>query len=1236
MGVRGVYKKDSSGKRYLAYTVKDTPKGQVTTRYTSKGRTIVEDGQAGRDQLARIQAEKQAQVMKLDQEKKAKVQQELQKRQQLEQQNRTAQLQQRYTQQAQRLYNRSYDNLSENQRQQVRRSEYDVRQSQALRLGLSGKVQRLGVQSVVVPKNKIAPVKVISPTGDKSYINRDSYKRYQKEMNNYSKIMQKVNQGRATNRDYIEAMNIAYRQGIKISDIRNLPNTNELNRKASRDLFASVVESSLPQFKYGKKAEILNKANNIIAYNYLKNLATNNMSTLNKGDKITIPYGKGVKKVSKRELMDLIIDLEPKQDPLKNLKPGQVAVNGVVYTPKSEKERSFYLALNKHLARDNRFKALFTKVQTALGLEIKDQDKWWSKAIKGVGNVGVGLASLPLLAWNVLDKATLQIRGRYFSGKELNQSIKREQARAREQTTKEALPTFVKSLDPTKPENWAGIALTIIGFRAGLRSVTRAGLKTTKGFVPSVRNASEMKSALVTRQTQVATARKLARQSIKAKSNVRLNTKLLKNFDKLDNSITKSIKEINKIIKDPKVLKLIDMNPLVKTADLLKTVGKQKYVFHATSATPKSLFGQVMKKLKSPKEIVKAVQEASGKLKRDVPVKTAIEKSIIDFVKQNKGVLGGGKAQNSFVKFYLKRATGDFDVLIKNASSKMNSLVKQLRRKFPNTKFEPVVLKQKGFNVYRLKVNGKVLVDFDPISKGLKYQTSKGLRYMSPKQLALNKLEAIQNPLKKFRWAKDTKDLRKLTGNIISDKKFMNKYKNPRNVLEVIKKTEGMGKSRIKFGETQMFFDYEVATGYAYKGMMRQVIPKAFTKWLSEIKIPGGAGKIAVPKSFIKKLNSFKYIKASDKFTILKMKAKISDLPAKLRARVKLASQGKLSSKQSVQLRKDLNSWVNKNPQKMSIGSRTGSQIRGERETVLPVGSKVFKQKYKFTYDPETKIYINVLETSLKRLPKKANISIIKRIRAMPKETLQRFVRNFSKGDISKVRKYNKLIKRADYLTSGRYMDFIEFNKRLFASKFAKAKGMIKRSSKAIKRRKTTPIVRRRSTRELAEDIGAITRRPTRPKVRPSSRTTIRPQARTKPRAVKRPSTRLTGRAPTRVAPRTTTRPRSRARTPVRPRVEPRVTVRPRPRPRPRVPIRPLPRKILRRIPKRFRRRITSNREKEELIKWLKEQPIKYRPSLVAVLYEITSYKIPKSSTGIDIRPMIIARPRSKAYKGKR
>lgn len=61
-------------------------------------------------------------------------------------------------------------------------------------------------------------------------------------------------------------------------------------------------------------------------------------------------------------------------------------------------------------------------------------------------------------------------------------------------------------------------------------------------------------------------------------------------------------------------------------------------------------------------------------------------------------------------------------------------------------------------------------------------------------------------------------------------------------------------------------------------------------------------------------------------------------------------------------------------------------------------------------------------------------------------------------------------------------------------------------------------------------------------------------------------------------------------------------------------------------LPFKFKKKVSTKKTKKELIEFVLSVPAKYRPSLVAILYRITGYKIPKRLTGFEVRPIIIKR----------
>lgn len=957
--------------------------------------------------------------------------------------------------------------------------------------------------------------------------------------------------------------------------------------------------------------------------------------------------------------------------------PG-VTINGVTYHARSKGEYLFFKNIKKANDRDAKFNQGFSNAQKALGLDIRDMDRWYAKFLKGAGNFGLALVYGGGFISSALAKLSLIIQGSRLD-KGTKKAIAEEaglvKGRAITEVRKKNL--VGKQIDPTKPENWFLILAAVLGVAYGKGYLARVKTRFGRAYVPSVRNASAMEAALLEAKVKVGAAKILSRRGIKAGVEVAFETRRLARLNALERSINGALKTVRKVIKDPKVLKLIDMNPVIKTAKLIKNIGKERLVFHATKASFRDLFGQTYKGLKTIKEILAAVKKNSLKSPRGLAAKSGLEYFLVKQLRKARAVITGAKSQNAFVKSLLRRKTFDFDVIVKNNGAKAKQIVAAVKKQYPKAKVELSSFTKvndygQRMKVYQIKINGRKMVDLVDTKnvKNLKFTVTKdGDRLASPEYLARQKVLAIKDPKAAFRKAKDTGDLRRLVGSFFKDSRFIRKVKDPKNYLTVKAQPKGMGASRIKFGETQLFFDFEVPTGYAYNALLRNVIPKKVLQFLKNLKIPRFSKKTTrgvkldglkvFKDEFIKQLNNIKHIKASDRFTVLKVKTPISKFPARLAERIRLAARGKLSAKQATKLRIELNEYINKNPNKVFVGSRTGSKAIGEREVVLAEESKVVgkpgkvvdKVRRKVGIDPETKLFFDVIESGIKKAPKR--VPFLKKIRAVIKELRKdKFAsirRRFGKQDLAKVWRFKYILKRTNKLTNPQYRDLISIIQKMLRSKKASKVKLVTKKGKANARRPTRVRVRgrRSSVRTAATALRgykapktrrtfskASARHETRKaRIRPISRPR-RPNR--KPRPRRRPNVLPRSRTSTR--PRNRARPRKRTRSRLRPpsprprpRARPRPRSRPRPRPRPR--IRPRPRSrisprqfqaLRKRIPPRFRRRIKTAKDKKDLLEWFVREPAFFRPSLAAVILNITGYKIPKRITGFEIRPIII------------
>jgi hypothetical protein len=1058
-----------------------------------------------------------------------------------------------------------------------------------------------------------------------------------------------------SNKNYLSAANKVLRD-LGLSD-GNINSVQELNRKLPV-LVANRQEKLSRQKQRAIKRNVnLNQLVNSVSPSsnvnaalvekaYFKKNQDNIISGLNRQASIIKrqPFSKSEQNrllseiaAAKRKVIS-VINQRPSNN---NFRP--ITIAGETITPKSKGEELFLNNLKGYLQRKSRSDQKQQAYIDAFGLNINEGDKWYSKALKGVGRAGVGFLFLGSSAANLNDKLGVTILG-LTAGAGYRKAIGREVFKGAPSRTPEVI---AKSYDPRKPENWFNLLLTIFGIKGTANALMKTSIKGLgRGYVPSTRNAGAMRTAIVQRRAAVLAAKKIARSNIKAGFQKSLNKRYLSQLNKLDKQLLKAGKTVDKIIKNPKILKLEDMNPLIETSKLLKNVGKSRVVYHATGAKVNQLFGRSREAINNPKSIINRITKTALKKPRTIKAVTKTDKLIVNFIRKKKGVIGGSKAQNALVKNpLLKRASKDYDVLVSNPRSAANGLAKLLRKNYGSK--VSVIKKTRSYTV---KMGNKELVDFVKKPKGLKSIQAGKDRIISPEQLAAGKIKTLKDVRFYKRAVKDVDDLRRLTNSLFTKKTVIKKLQDHKNWLTVKANPKGMGKGRLAFGETHFYWDFEVPTGYAYNSIARNVFPKWFLKV---------AGKAGVKKSFINKLNNLKYVKSNDRFTVITLKTKISQLPPSLAKRVRLASKGRLTAKQATQLRKDVASYIRKNPNKVYAGSRTASMPKGERELVSGVGTRIVKTSKKYSIDPETGLWFDVVKAALKNAPKKTRTSLLTQIRKL--SPLKSLKRRFTPGDLAKVRKYNRLLSRADKLTQEQYIDLIEIAKRLLKSKKAMArtaKKAVKRTS-GVARRKSGVIVRKGVSKTKAGEVlaslkipkrktsktkqKASSRRAVKPRtavksVRPtitltprksvrtaqraSKRTTVRPVARTPSRTSSPVRSRTTSRTTERSVTRTPQRTTSRVRNIVRGRRNVRTVARPRTTER--IMRSSVYQRLLRRLPVTFRVKKLSSDKKKKLVKWWRSQPAQYRPGLASIIFNITSYKIPKSITGFEIRPIII------------
>jgi len=142
------------------------------------------------------------------------------------------------------------------------------------------------------------------------------------------------------------------------------------------------------------------------------------------------------------------------------------------------------------------------------------------------------------------------------------------------------------------------------------------------------------------------------------------------------------------------------------------------------------------------------------------------DRTIREFIKNNNGIIFGGKAINAHAPLLLKRQSEDYDVLINNpklSAEKLEKLLDIARRgdfhyTTPAEHRGTTKIRDVGADLKRGTKDDFTLADF---TKKRKVKTTKiqGLNFISLPELEKKRLEMIKDPKKRFRRGKDIYDL---------------------------------------------------------------------------------------------------------------------------------------------------------------------------------------------------------------------------------------------------------------------------------------------------------------------------------------------------------------------------------------------------------------------------------------------------------------------------------------------
>lgn len=677
------------------------------------------------------------------------------------------------------------------------------------------------------------------------------------------------------------------------------------------------------------------------------------------------------------------------------------------------------------------------------------------------------------------------------------------------------------------------------------------------------------------------------------------DVKFKKKLQKGMKEIREGISSLKGLRRDRTIIKISDLNAQQFNTKLMNRIDKGSIALSHVSTQPKikKLFGQ--KVPVQPKDLLAKVDVKSkvkGKVKTfgETLNRKKINQEVINILKNENAVVGGSYAGNIYVAKKYRRTPGDLDASAKSPKELANKVKNILNKKFNTNNFKMKKLPK----AYRVTFKGKEILDLKKMKKGMKYKKVNGLKIATKKDLIKDKVELVTVRIEKQRIKKDTKDVLRLSEGSIKKKNLTKK--NPSKVFEVLPQQRGMGKDRMTFSETHLYFDLEAPVYYAQ-------------------------GK---PYSII----MFPY-------------AKVNKFPAIIQKKISLARAGKFSVAQSNKLRVSINNYIKQNPGKFFQGPRTGVLPINEREWVLAVGSKFFNQKVYKTFDNDLRKFVYVVEVGF---PKSKKLSVFRKLWAdYKKKPFQKLMLRLDNPDIRFVRRYAKLLQKDLTVPKTYNSKFLSILKNMLKSKKGgiallkekketKKKGKVK-PKKIISKRKQkikTKTRKARTTRRLIKPRKRTVKRTVRPikrKPKPRKRVsnprkrkqstrkrTIKPRTRTIVAVTRKPKTRVRKR---------TTKPRTRKVRPTTRKTKPRIRVAV---PKVRRRVRPIKKK-----PKKVRRRLTPNQEEKKKEKIIKKVITKkkfiYLPDLYSILYGVKATKGEKTKylkkgavfSGISIRKLV-------------
>ncbi len=562
----------------------------------------------------------------------------------------------------------------------------------------------------------------------------------------------------------------------------------------------------------------------------------------------------------------------------------------------------------------------------------------------------------------------------------------------------------LETLKRPTAENWGKL-----GFFAmpTALSILRTFRRFGPSFRPSVKNAPTMKNTFLNKLKENEAVLRQAKK-VKDKRVIRL-------IEKQNRALRQGIKELNWIISNPEIIKTRDFNPIVHNRNFKRLQGSYKTGLHvSTEPRAGKLFGRKITKQLTGKEIFRKILK-KGKVVQPTKVgklstRTSLDRLIIKVFKRNKVILGGGRALNIQVKLLRRRFTSDLDGKVaRNAKG----ILQQIARGGNKIAGRRRYVVKSGRLVSRLfdTQTRKFIIDLKNVG-GKKFPFTlnpQGLRVETKIGLLFEKAKAIADPKRFERKGKqDVGDIARLTGRRIRVKDILSKHKNPSNVFEVTRQLKGMGRDRMAFDETHMFFDFDAPIAYSQG------------KPFSIIKFP---------------------------------RTRISKFPPNLRQLITKAANGQLSTGQGISLRRALNRHIKANPNKFFISPRTASLPIGEREIALAEISKFIKRDTYRTFDNDLQKFVSIFEVGFK---KGTRLSLARKFinswKSKPFTTLRLRLTN---PDILLMRRYTNIVRRDIKLTAQQTNIFLSiFNKVIRSVKKVLGKLLSKKQISKLNRQR--------------------------------------------------------------------------------------------------------------------------------------------------------------------------------------